>query len=283
MSACGRTLASSRWAHYPQPVSDLRNTLRKLKREWTYLRGYLNFDRAGNAVVRRTDFRQCPRPVLLLYGHMATRRVFEVLEHRLRRDGYCVWSINLGGMFDAYNTLGIDQCAEKVREKVERLYARYDLGPLSIIGHSKGGLIGRYYVKRLGGEKRVRNLITLGSPHNGTPTAYFGVCTVGLLARDVWQMTPMSPFIRRLKMGPFPREVRFTSIYSKADRVSVYPSALLEANQENLRNIEVEGVTHREYLWKRQVYRIIRRELALGYGDSLRPTLEVLPARQTRP
>ena len=115
---------------------------------------------------------------------------------RLRRDGYCVWSINLGGLFDAFNTHGIDESAERVRDKVERLYGRYNLGPLSIIGHSKGGLIGRYYVKRLGGDRRVKNLITLGTPHNGTPTAYLGCVTMGAFARSVWQMTPMSPFMR---------------------------------------------------------------------------------------
>ena len=36
--------------------------------------------------------------------------------------------------------------ANRDRVEVERLYARYELGPLSIVGHSKGGLIGRYYV-----------------------------------------------------------------------------------------------------------------------------------------
>lgn len=259
-------------------MSAFDSTLRKLKRELEYLRGYVEFDRKGNDVVRRTDFTRCPRPVLLLYGHMATRRVFEVLEHRLRRDGFCVWSVNLGGLFDAFNTFGIDQCAEKVREKVERMYARYDLGPLSIIGHSKGGLIARYYIKRLGGDRRVKNLVTLGSPHNGTPTAYLGVLTTGLVAKDVWQMTPMSPFIRRLKMGAFPRAVRFTSIYSKDDKVSPFPSCILETDgRQNLHNIEVHGVTHREYLWKRPVYQVIRRELLLGLGESLVPTSEAQP------
>jgi triacylglycerol esterase/lipase EstA (alpha/beta hydrolase family) len=249
-------------------VSSWKQRWRRLKREVGDIRGYLDFDRKSNAVVRRSDFTRCPRPVLLLYGFFSTRRVFEVLEHRLRRDGFCVWSINLGGLFDAFNTHGIDQSAEKVREKVERLYARYPLGPLSIIGHSKGGLIGRYYVKRLGGDRRVRNLITLGTPHNGTPTAYLGVATMGLLARSVWQMTPMSPFIRRLKMGAFPRNVRFTSIYSKGDRASPFPSCMLEIRgMENLINLELPAVTHRGYLYNRTVYSAIRQQLAIGYGD----------------
>lgn len=243
---------------------------RKLRRQLEDLRGYLDFDRRGNDIVRRTDFTRCPRPVLLLYGFMSTRRTFEVLERRLRRDQYCVWSINLGGLFDSFNTRGIDESAEKVREKVERLYARYpNMGPLSIIGHSKGGLIGRYYVKRLGGDSRVRNLITLGTPHNGSPTAYFGVVTHGLVSRSVWQMTPMSPFIRRLKIGAFPRHVRFVSIYSKQDRVNPFPACILEDNGTgNLFNVEIAGVSHRELVLRRSVYQVIRRELGLGYGDA---------------
>jgi triacylglycerol esterase/lipase EstA (alpha/beta hydrolase family) len=242
---------------------------RRLKRQIADLSSYLSLDLRGNEIVRRTDFSNCPRPVLMLYGFLGTRRTFQILEHRLRRDGYCVWSINLGGLLSIYNTRSIDECAETVREKVERLYARYDLGPLSIIGHSKGGLIGRYYVKRLGGDRRVRNLITLGTPHNGTPKAYIGCATVGLIAKSVWQMTPMSPFIRRLKMGAFPRHVRFASIYSKEDKASPFPCCILEdQGTGNLANIEVSGVGHSEFVVKRSVYEVIRRELALGYEQS---------------
>ncbi len=262
-------------------MNSLIGQYRRLKRRVQHLAGYLSFDRNGNEIIRRTDFSNCPRPVLLLYGFLATRRTFEILEHRLRRDGYCVWSINLGGLFSLYNSRGIDECAELVREKVERLYARYDLGPLSIIGHSKGGLIGRYYIKRLGGERRVRNLITLGTPHNGTPRAYLGCATIGLLAKSVWQMTPMSPFVRRLKIGAFPRQVRFVSVYSKEDQASPFPSCILEdQGDENLVNIEVSGVTHREFVVKRSVYEVIRRELATGYGQSpAHPQSEVIPIR----
>lgn len=242
---------------------------RKLRRQWKDLAGYLEFDRRGNEIARRTDFARCARPVLLLYGFMSPRRTFEVLERRLRRDGYCVWSIRLGGLLETFNSRGIDECAEWVREKVERLYARFpSMGPLTIVGHSKGGLIGRYYVKRLGGAGRVKAVITLGTPHNGSPTAYLGCATVGLLAKSVWQMTPMSPFIRRLKIGAFPRDVRLVSIYSKSDRVSPFPCCLLEDDGTgNLFNVEIPGLSHREYLYKRSAYHVIRRELALAYGD----------------
>lgn len=241
---------------------------RRLRRQLKELCGYLQFDPAGNEITRKTDFTRCPKPVLLIYGLLSTRRTFDILERRLRRDGYCVWSIKLGGLFNTYSTRGIDECAELVREKVERMYARYELGPLAIIGHSKGGLIGRYYVKRLGGDSRVKSLITLATPHNGSPTAYLGCATVGAVARSVWQMTPMSPFIRRLKIGAFPRDVRFVSIYSKEDAFSPFPTCILEEDEgPNLHNVEVRRVGHREFLIRGAVYEVIRRELALGYGE----------------
>jgi pimeloyl-ACP methyl ester carboxylesterase len=240
-------------------MGPLARTTRRLKR--------LLDLRGRNQVVRQADFTNGDRPVLLLHGFWGTRRALRVLETRLRHDGYSVFSINLGGFLDVFNTRGIDESAERVRDKVERLYARYpSLGPLSIVGHSKGGLIGRYYVKRLGGDRRVRTLITLGTAHHGTPTAYAGVVALGFVAKSVWQMTPMSPFIRRLKIGAFPASVRFVSVYSKADRASPFPTCILEANQPNLFNVELPGINHHDFLLRRSVYEVVRRELAIGYG-----------------
>ncbi len=246
------------------PAQRLALALRRVQRRLAGLRGYLDLDPRGNRVERRADFDRCPRPVLLLYGLFATRRTMEVLERRLRRDGYCVFSIDLGGLGHAFNTRGINDLAEHLRAKVERMRLRHPgMGPLTIVGHSKGGLIGAYYVKRLGGHLHARALVTLGTPHNGTPVAYAAL-PVGLLARSILQMTPMSPFIRRLQEGPWPRGVRLTSIYSRRDAVAPYPSALLDAaGHEHVRNVEVD-CTHREFLVKRRVYDEILREVRRG-------------------
>jgi hypothetical protein len=114
-------------------------TVRGLQRHLRYLSGYLDFD--DPPVARLTDFTNCQRPVLLLYGFFAARRTVEVLERRLRRDGYCVFSVNLGGMKTSVATRGIDDLAETVRVKVVRLYARNPaLGPLTVIGHSQAAI-----------------------------------------------------------------------------------------------------------------------------------------------
>ncbi len=136
-------------------------------------------------VEKRTDFSNCPRPVLLLHGFFASRRTFDILERRLRRDGYGVFSLHLGGFGGAFNTRGIDEVADLVRAKIERIYARNPgMGPLTIVGHSKGGLVAAYYVKRLGGWRRTRAVVTLGAPHHGTPLAYLGL-PLGGLSRSV--------------------------------------------------------------------------------------------------
>ena len=245
----------------------------RLRRNWKIVRDSFDEIQAyargtlarGNRIEKRTDFTKCERPVLLIYGFGQTRRVLNVLESRLRRDGYCVWSINQGGLFDTFNTGGVEDLAALVGEKIARLVKRHDLPKIDIVAHSMGGLVARYYVKRLGGDRYVRSLITLGTPHHGTPMAIPGIIALGAFSRAVWQLAPMSPFIRRLKKGDFPKNVRIVSVYSKTDRICPYPSCLLEITATNVKNILVEGeISHRDLLTRKAIYEVVRQELDDG-------------------
>ena len=44
--------------------------------------------------------------------------------------------------------------------------------PITIIAHSMGCLIARYYIERLGGKRRVERVVLLGGPHRGNPYAF---------------------------------------------------------------------------------------------------------------
>jgi len=215
----------------------------------------------SNRVEKKTDFSRCPNPVLLLHGFFTSRRTFDVLERRLRRDGYGVFTLDLGGLGRTLNTRGIDDLADLVRAKIERIYARNPgLGPLTIVGHSKGGLIAAYYVKKLGGWRRTRAVVTLGTPHHGTPLAYLGI-PVGFFARSLWQLFPGSPFLSRLADGPWPGQVRLASIWSKRDQAAPYPSAVIETHGlPHLMNVEVDA-THRSFLSSKRTYGVILREV----------------------
>ncbi|MEU6770163.1 lipase [Streptomyces sp. NPDC046759] len=109
-----------------------------------------------------------------------------------------------------------------------------------VIGYSLGGLIARYYVQRLGGDRHVPLVITLATPHGGTAAA--------LLA-------PPHPLLRQLRPGsdlltelaePAPGcRTRFVAFYSDLDEI-VIPAARGRVDHPDLlaRNVLVPGVGH---------------------------------------
>jgi len=213
------------------------------------------------AVRKLTTLDGHPRPVLLLHGFFSTRRTLDVLERRLRRDGYGVFTLNLGGLRKVYNTRGIDDLADFVRAKVDRIYARHPgMGPLTVVGHSKGGLVAAHYVKKLGGWRRVRTVVTLGSPFHGTARAWMGL-PVAPLAPSLLQLVPGSGFLRRLHEGRWPAQVRLVSIWSKRDHLALWPSPVLDPRGDpQIRNVEVDCL-HYEFLTRAGIYAVLRREL----------------------
>ncbi|HZU29338.1 MAG TPA: FHA domain-containing protein [Bryobacteraceae bacterium] len=54
-------------------------------------------------------------------------------------------------------------------------------GPVTIIAHSMGSLVSRYYVDRLGGHRRVERLVCLGGPQQGAPEAVMNLAAGGSL------------------------------------------------------------------------------------------------------
>lgn len=219
------------------------------------------------------------RPVLLLPGFLTARRGLTVLERRLRRDGFSVFPFLVGGRAGALDTATIEQSALLVREKVEQLYQRFPLGPLTIVGHSKGGLIARYYVERLAGHERVCGLVTLGTPHHGAPVAWAAAMLGGFVAPSLWQLRPMSPFLRRLNDGEPLAHVHLASIYSKDDRIAPFPMTMLEThNLPNRTNVEVPGIAHREFLLRKRVYAAVRTELERAYARTRSDDEAIEPA-----
>lgn len=219
----------------------------------------------GNRVVRRDDFAQHAETVLLLHGFFQTRNVWEVMEDRLRYDGFGVFSFDLGGLFSTFNTTRAGELAERIAEKIERICARSGLERFHIVGHSKGGLIAREYIQRFGGERRVKSLITLGTPHHGTPTAAIGVWLMGagLLSRSPYDLLPESPFVRRVKSHPFPSSIPLVSIYSRHDLVCPWWASVLvpRPGESSMKNRPISGVGHTALTYDPGVYVIIRREL----------------------
>src|SRR5215475_3672342 len=138
-----------------------------------------------------------------------------ILERRLNDDGLCVFSFNLGSL----NVRDIRRSAFLIHRKIESILAQTSVKRIDILGHSMGGLIGLYYVKKLGGHEKVRKLVMMGTPLRGTWAALPGVATLGLFSSSSWQLLPRSDLLKELEQGPLPPDVEYFTIAAARDWV----------------------------------------------------------------
>lgn len=150
-------------------------------------------------------------PVLLLHGIDDSAALFHVMAPYLRAQGRTVYSLD---MVPNNGAEPLEKLAAQVEEYVQRT-----LPPdfsFDLVGFSMGGIVGRYYLQRLGGLQRVQRFITLSSPHNGTVAAYARPNPGGR------QMRPNSAFLRDLNRDLWMLEqINFTSIWTPLDLVIV--------------------------------------------------------------
>jgi pimeloyl-ACP methyl ester carboxylesterase len=163
-------------------------------------------------------------PVLLLHGYFATRGSLHLLERNLVRRGHVVMSYPLGALF---NLGDIRDSAGLIARKVESIVAQTGVTHVDIVGHSMGGIVGLYYLKRLGGRHRVRRLVMMGTPAQGTWSALLGLFTAPL-GRASLQLLPGSPFLRELAECPLPRTADVVSIGAMRDWLAPVACTVLE-------------------------------------------------------
>jgi triacylglycerol lipase len=161
-------------------------------------------------------------PVLLINGYLSTRGSLHLLERRLHDRQHTVLTYRLPRM----NLGDIRESAALIARKVESLVAQTSVPSVDIVGHSLGGLVGLYYVKRLGGRHRVRRLILLGTPAAGTWSALLGLVTAPL-GRASLQLLPSSPFLRELNETPLPPGVEVISVGGERDYFAPLSSTVL--------------------------------------------------------
>ncbi|MEU8996788.1 alpha/beta fold hydrolase [Streptomyces caniferus] len=175
-------------------------------------------------------------PVLLLHGFIDNRSVFLLLRRSLHRHGWRhIEALNYSPL-----TCDLRKAAELLSRHVEEVCARTGHRRVDIVGHSLGGLIARYYVQRLGGDTRVRTVITLGTPHSGTAVA--PLMSAHPIVR---QMRPDSEVIAELSLPAPHCRTHFVAFWSEEDRVMV-PATTARINHPDLHafNVHVAGVGH---------------------------------------
>jgi pimeloyl-ACP methyl ester carboxylesterase len=181
------------------------------------------------------DVEAAGTPILLVHGMVDNRSIFTLLRLGLRRRGFGrVTSMNYSPF-----TADVRVAAAQLAEEVEALVAETGYERIHVVGHSMGGLIARYYITRLGGDERVHTLVTLGTPHQGTYTAY------GWHNQLTRQLRPGSGLMRELDEPVPDCRTRFVVYWSDLDQM-VFPQRNAALNHPDLsaRNIDLHGVGH---------------------------------------
>jgi triacylglycerol esterase/lipase EstA (alpha/beta hydrolase family) len=183
---------------------------------------------AGRAASARAV---APRPVLLIHGFSCNAAVWNPLHRRL--DSAQIGPVTaldlepLGADLDSY--------IPSVLSALQLLERATNRAPVTLIGHSSGGLVARALLRRIE-PRRIRQLITLATPHHGTELARW------VAGRQATQLRPGSAWLRALngaQDGALP--VPTLCIYSLDDNiVSPAHSAALRGTQR----LQLEGFGH---------------------------------------
>jgi triacylglycerol lipase len=177
-----------------------------------------------------------PRPVVLVPGTFDAT-YWTATRDALAAQGYCVTAFRYG---DA-GTGSIAQSAAALGRFVTRELRRTHASRVSIVGHSQGGLVARYYVRFLGGAAKVDDLVALAPPNHGTTTPL--VIPGGLLGcLACLEQAAGSPFLDTLNTGDgTPPPVDYTVVETRYDEVvTPFTSALLRGPASRITNVVVQ-------------------------------------------
>jgi len=180
-----------------------------------------------------------PRPIVLVHGFAMSRANFLLLAVRLARAG-------LGPLVGyEYWTLGRTSTAARgLAQFVDDVRRQTGAATVDVIGHSMGGVVGRYYVAFGGGDGKVANLVTIGSPHGGTEVSRLGV------GRPTKELMLGSALVDRLHAAPAPTHTRLIALWSRADAMVPGPR---EAQLAYAEEIVYDDLGHLSLLASRRV------------------------------
>lgn len=197
------------------------------------------------------------RPVVLLHGFASSPRVLLPLERHLARTlGREVWRLPVSRGRD-----DLRDCARAVQARIEARAAVDGIEGVDVVGHSMGGLVATWLLKRLDRGRRVRTVVTLGTPHRGAPLARLGAAVLGGWCPALAQMAPGSPLVDELKWLVVPRGCELVSVSALDDALVPERCARLTPLPGH-RNVRVGDARHRSLLLSRAVFSLVAELLA---------------------
>jgi triacylglycerol lipase len=175
-----------------------------------------------------------PAPVVLVHGTFESAADnWALVAPQIKAAGYCVFALDFGQR----GTGDIAASAGELARFVASVLAATGARKVSLVGHSQGGMMPRWYLTFLGGAAKVDDLVGLAPSNHGTtnPGAFLAGAT---LCPACDQQRAGSAFLQQLNAGDeTPGDVSYTSIETRYDEVvTPYTSAFL-APGSNTANI----------------------------------------------
>jgi triacylglycerol esterase/lipase EstA (alpha/beta hydrolase family) len=184
-----------------------------------------------------------PEPVILVHGTFGDRtHLWEPISYRLSQAGYCVFSLDYGNRA----TGPIEDSAQQLADFTARVLSATGADEVSMVGHSQGGLMPRYYIKNLGGAAYVDDLVGIAPSNHGTTVLNSTMFdpSGGGYCRACEQQVAGSPFLTALNADDeTPGDVDYTNIVTTHDEVVVpFTSGYLEGGRDTaqLTNVAVQ-------------------------------------------
>jgi triacylglycerol lipase len=186
-----------------------------------------------------------PAPVVLVHGTFegATDN-WSTVSPQIKAAGYCVFALEYGNR----GTGDIAASAGQLARFVNAVLAATGAKKASLVGHSQGGMMPRWYIKFLGGAAKVDDLVGLAPSNHGTtnPGAFVAGATF-CPACD--QQRAGSSFLQKLNAGDeTPGHVSYTVVETRYDEVvTPFTSAFL-APGPNTANILLQDACPNEVI-----------------------------------
>jgi triacylglycerol esterase/lipase EstA (alpha/beta hydrolase family) len=173
-----------------------------------------------------------PRPVVLIPGTFANMEDdYGAVGPVLANDGYCVFSLNYGGIPGVFiqATGPVPQSAKQIGVAVDKVAANYPGVKVDLIGHSQGGMLAEYVAKVLGYGPQLHTIVALSPTTHGTTLGGWATLAqqfpganlvVGLLCQACVDQEAGSKVIQTLDNGPIAQPgVSYTILETRNETV----------------------------------------------------------------
>jgi pimeloyl-ACP methyl ester carboxylesterase len=177
-----------------------------------------------------------PVPVILVHGTFGDMTVsWNLVSPALKAQGYCVFALDLvrRGMAP------IDRSADKLAAFIDEVLTRTGAPQVSLVGHSQGGMLGRYVARFRGKLAVIDDIVGLAPSSHGT-TNPLAPGVAGLGCRACAQQVAGSQFMQKLNAPPeAPPPPSYTVVSTRYDEV-VTPYQSQALSGETVTNVVLQ-------------------------------------------